>query len=533
MFRPRPQPATSPGQTSTPEAGPSTLPSISGDSPALDNGQTPNVPGSLPSAEDQSFVQKIMADNPYFSAGAGLMGIGVVLTVFRRGVTLGTTFAQRRLLVSLEIPSKDRAYPWFLEWMAANSAQQAGKGKRPMGFRSHELAVETTYKQHENGSSEAVFNLVPGPGTHYFKYQGTWFQVKRERDAKLMDLHSGSPWETLTLTTLSAYRGLFSSLLTEARALAEASTEGKTVVYTAWGVEWRPFGKPRARREMGSVVLADGVSERIENDLRSFLGRGKWYAERGIPYRRGYLLHGPPGSGKTSYIQALAGSLHYNICLLNLAERGLTDDKLNHLLGLVPERSFILLEDVDSAFNRRVQTSEDGYKSAVTFSGLLNALDGVASSEERIIFMTTNHYDRLDPALIRPGRVDVHELLGDAAGEQAKRLFVKFYGNSNTSMSTNTNTGSSTPGSASRSASAATMSHVVEEKGRILREGEQPLSDEEVESLGNQVKEIVEDEERHGRAVSMASLQGHFIRTGAMESVEGIRELCRPVRPAE
>lgn len=80
----------------------------------------------------------------------------------------------------------------------------------------------------------------------------------------------------------------------------------------------------------------------------------------GIPYRRGYLLHGPPGSGKTSFIQALAGSLNYNICLMNLSERGLTDDKLNHLLGLVPERSFVLLEDIDSAFNRRIQTSEDG-----------------------------------------------------------------------------------------------------------------------------------------------------------------------------
>jgi chaperone BCS1 len=213
-------------------------------------------------------------------------------------------------------------------------------------------------------------------------------QVKRERDSKLMDLHSGTPWETLTLTTLSTSRHLFAPLLTEARSLAEASTEGKTVVYTAWGVEWRPFGKPRRRREMGSVVLAEGFAERVENDVRGFLGRAKWYAERGeygfslcalrlccarvvlelcsliisgIPYRRGYLLHGPPGSGKTSFIQALAGSLSYNICLLNLSERGLTDDKLNHLLGLVPERSFILLEDVDSAFSRRVQTSEDGY----------------------------------------------------------------------------------------------------------------------------------------------------------------------------
>ena len=63
--------------------------------------------------------------------------------------------------------------------------------------------------------------------------------------------------------------------------MAEASTEGKTVVYTAWGVDWRPFGKPRRRREMGSVVLAKDVAEEIESDLRGFLGRGKWYAERG------------------------------------------------------------------------------------------------------------------------------------------------------------------------------------------------------------------------------------------------------------
>ena len=82
----------------------------------------------------------------------------------------------------------------------------------------------------------------------------------------------------------------------------------------------------------------------------------------GIPYRRGFLLHGPPGSGKTSFIQALAGKLSYNICVLNLSQRGLMDDKLNHLLMNAPERSFILLEDIDAAFNKRVKSSDDGWE---------------------------------------------------------------------------------------------------------------------------------------------------------------------------
>jgi chaperone BCS1 len=80
------------------------------------------------------------------------------------------------MLVTLEIPSKDRSYPWFLEWMAAH-APQPGAQSGSLALKSHELAVETTYKQHDNGASEAVFNLVPGPGTHYFKYRGSWFQV--------------------------------------------------------------------------------------------------------------------------------------------------------------------------------------------------------------------------------------------------------------------------------------------------------------------------------------------------------------------
>ena len=81
----------------------------------------------------------------------------------------------------------------------------------------------------------------------------------------------------------------------------------------------------------------------------------------GIPYRRGYLLHGPPGSGKTSFIQALAGELDYNLCILNLSERGLTDDRLHLILSIIPERCIMVLEDVDTAFSGLDASNNKGY----------------------------------------------------------------------------------------------------------------------------------------------------------------------------
>lgn len=106
-------------------------------------------------------------------------------------------------------------------------------------------------------------------------------QVKRERETRSMQIMSGQPWETVTLTTLSRDRNLFPSLLSEARELAMKGHEGKLVVMTAWGTEWRQFGIPRRKRPLGSVVLDEGVSEKIENDVKAFLDRRQWYADRG------------------------------------------------------------------------------------------------------------------------------------------------------------------------------------------------------------------------------------------------------------
>ena len=291
----------------------------------------------------------------------------------------------------------------------------------------HHLQIKTDSVKIPGGGSQTHFALVPGNGKHILRYQNSFIAVNRERVGKSFD-SSGQPFETITLTTLYAHRHIFEQIFQEAHVLSQQSIEGKTVIYTRGQMSWVPLGDAKRKRPFNSVVLAKDVANNILNDVQEFLNARTWYLDRGIPYRRGYLLYGPPGTGKTSFVQALAGALDFNIAMLSLSERGLTDDLLNQMLLNLPPRTFVLLEDCDAAFSNRKQRDEDGYSGAtVTFSGLLNALDGVASAEERVIFMTTNHIERLDEALIRPGRVDMTVRLGEASQWQMEQMWDRFY----------------------------------------------------------------------------------------------------------
>ncbi|KAI9371852.1 putative mitochondrial chaperone BCS1 [Aspergillus egyptiacus] len=397
---------------------------------------------------DGGLLSQLMS-NPFFTAGFGLAGLGAGMRLGQKGLKHGADFIRRRMLVEVEITHKDDSYPWFLHWVTLyqQSLLAAQSTSSRPGFMDsllrkltpgiRHLSMQTQNVKQPNGAIHTQFTLVPGPGRHVLRYKNAFIFVNRVRESKSLDHNTGRPWETITLTTLYSQRHIFEELFGEAHAYAQRTHEGKTTIYHPETAQWKPFGQARRKRPLESVILDKGVKERIVEDIKDFLSSGQWYHDRGIPYRRGYLLYGPPGTGKTSFIRALAGELDYDIAVLNLSERGLTDDRLNYLLTLVPKRTLVLLEDVDAAFsNRRTQTDEDGYRGAnVTFSGLLNALDGVASGEERIIFLTTNHVERLDAALVRPGRVDMTVRLGEVTRYQVGCLWDRFYGDLDTTGS--------------------------------------------------------------------------------------------------
>lgn len=177
--------------------------------------------------------------------------------------------------------------------------------------------------------------------------------------------------------------------------------------------------------------------------------------------------YGAPGSGKSSTIQSIAGELGLDVYIITLSRAGLDNDALYELIGGLPKQCIALMEDIDAAFKQGImrgvplppatvppQTREDVETNlparepapfsplqdtnGVTLSGLLNALDGIGAQEGRILFATTNNVAALDPALIRPGRLDVHVEFRLASKLQAEQLFKCFYDPSTSTSSAST-----------------------------------------------------------------------------------------------
>ncbi len=151
------------------------------------------------------------------------------------------------------------------------------------------------------------------------------------------------------------------------------------------------------KRSLESVFI--DKKNNIVTDLDKFMNDEKIYIERGIKYKRNYLLYGPPGTGKTSFISAIASKYNLDIFMVNFGGN-VCDSSFIKLISKLPERSLLVLEDIDCLFESRES------KTSVSFSTILNILDGFACKNRLITFMTTNYKDKLDGALTRPGRID-------------------------------------------------------------------------------------------------------------------------------
>ncbi|KAG0376613.1 hypothetical protein BGX24_007471 [Mortierella sp. AD032] len=381
-------------------------------------------------------VIKGVMGNDVLSAGFFLMIVGSFYTFFKDLFVRYYYEFQSWFYVSVEVQEGDDTYKWLSEWVAERPLTKSVRHLTVKAVWDEDSDDDDYYSNNNAKDERPRLLFMPGMGSHVLYHKGYKINVSRDRPDQAASadgeqsriLASIQKKQCLTISTFGWDISRLKTIVQDAMEESYKKKEGKTTIYTSQPYDnYWSGSSTRAPRAFHSVILADGLKEELLEDITTFRNSSQWYHDRGVPYRRGYLLHGPPGTGKTSFIVALAGHLNMSVCIVNLGISGLNDQQLDRLLNNAPRNSILLMEDVDAALVKRKagKTQEGGNN--VTLSGILNALDGITAQEGSVVFMTTNHIRKLAPALIRPGRCDRKMLFDYADKHQIEGMFLKFF----------------------------------------------------------------------------------------------------------
>ncbi|KAH8108653.1 P-loop containing nucleoside triphosphate hydrolase protein [Phellopilus nigrolimitatus] len=499
------------------------------------------------------------------------MNAGSIQDTFKWVVIGGTVETARRVsktawngfvdsfFLTAHFSQEDYPYDWLMHWLSKQPAWGQSREfeitTRSVGRAS--LTQTTTGDLEEDddceedeedalvhGRRKRKVAFMPSIGTtHTIYYRGHWLRITRSKRT-----HGYHNCAELSVSVVARNNNILKKLVLEAKKEYEKDAEHRVHIFMAdsYG-SWRWNGA-RQKRPMSSIVLEPGVKDMLLADCRDFLRSEDWYAERGIPFRRGYLLHGVPGSGKTSLIHSMAGELGLDIYVVSLSSKGMSDNTLATLMGQVPSRCILLLEDLDAAFTRSVSRDEkatgtptstssttestkssssssatDG--STLSLSGLLNGLDGVAAAEGRLLFATTNHIERLDPALSRPGRMDVWVNFTNATKWQAEGIFKCFFpsraAKEEAAASAAANAAAAAADDKAKPGTNISQKNMPGMKRKTSTHAVPVLEEDEINALARRFAEQIPEDE-----MSVASLQGYLLKnkTRPRESVDEVAE---------
>jgi chaperone BCS1 len=363
----------------------------------------------------------LSGQNQFASGGLLLMAIGALGAYLRAIPARIWHLFVDQTTMSITVKDEDAAFHWVKQWFTEQKFLK----------RVRRVDLDTTLRSEK-------LQLIPAPGRHWFWYRRRPFRVDFYRSE---DTRGWAPQrsELLTFSTIGRDQILLKAFVGEIASSHKKHQRVQSCLYV-YSDYWERVEGYTAR-SLDSVILKTGERERLVADIEKFKASKSRYRHLGVPYHRGYLLYGPPGTGKTSLVSAIADKFAMSIYAINLTD--FIDRELMKAIDDVPKGSIVLFEDVDCMASTKARgdpqkspaaalPDKPGEKSladkfGVTMSGLLNLLDGFHAPDDVLFVMTTNKIEALDPALLRPGRIDYRLYLGVASERQKLELYRRFF----------------------------------------------------------------------------------------------------------
>ncbi|ASV44034.1 hypothetical protein PBI_SCTP2_19 [Salicola phage SCTP-2] len=394
-----------------------------------------------------TFIRDQIQNNQMLVAFVATMAIGSILFFLRKIPSLLSKLFLSNFTVVMTVSNSDLNYNDIMNYFTAN------------GFISSKVrrveAIEYCQKNEDSNSfKQSMTNNIDlglGPGYHIIFYKRKPFLIHHHisQESKMKD----KP-KTLTIRTFGRNNTVLKNFLHDVTNYV--FNRDSEYIRAEIVDSFRSFETQSPKRYRHTLILDKETEDDIFHDIGWFTTNRNWYMKRGIAYKRGYLFYGPPGTGKTSLVKTISTYLETNIKIINL-NSVMDDNQLLAMFASIDRGSIVLLEDIDAinldinernksvsnqsnikkvkndsktpneSENEQNEQEEHRGGGGVTLSGVLNALDGVTNSDSVITIMTTNYPEKIDTAMLRPGRVDKKVYIGYPNFDSCKRFFEMFY----------------------------------------------------------------------------------------------------------